>query len=182
MSDLIKLTIGESRPKKWKPLSWLIMLVERTDHSHAFVSWKDEKIGVRKVAEARGSGGRICSNFEFKRVNEVINCHYYYVPQEKIDEIEKFIWVNLRGYAFKQLIGIALMRIAMIFGIRIHNIFGDGNKSMICVELSSNVLAIAKDLKLHIEDIGMKEAHELNLKHRDGFASQDKIDQINKKK
>ena len=181
MSELIELSIGESRPHGWKPLSFLIMLIEGTDHSHSFVSWKDPKLKVRKVAEAKRSGGRLCSNFEFKRLNEVVRIHKYYVSQKQIYEIEKFIWVNLRGYAFKQLIGICLMRIAMLFGFRISNPFRDGNNSMICVELSSNVISMAKGLDMAVEDIGMKEASALNTKYRDSFATQDEIARINRK-
>lgn len=181
MSKII-LTIGESKPHKWKPVSWLIMLIEGTDHSHSFVSWRDPRLDVRKVAEARGSGGRIISNHEFKRCNHVVRGHHYYVTQEQIDKIEKFIWDNLKGYSRKQIVGILLMRLAKIFGHKIHNPFGDGHKSMICVELSANVIAIAKDLKLNIEDIGMIEAHKLNLKHRDGEISKEVLSRINSKK
>lgn len=181
MSKII-LTIGESKPHSWKPFSWLIMLIEGTDHSHSFVSWRDPRLDVRKVAEARGSGGRIVSNHEFKRSNNVVRGHHYFVSQDQIDVIEKFIWDNLKGYGYKQVVGIFLMRIAKIFRLKIHNPFGDGLKSMICVELSANVMAIAKDLKLNIEDLGMKEAHKLNLKHRDGVISQDILKRINSKK
>ena len=38
---MLTLSIGESRPHKWKLFAWLIELVEKTDHTHSFASWKD---------------------------------------------------------------------------------------------------------------------------------------------
>lgn len=180
--ETVTLTIGESRPKKWKPMSFLIMLIEGVDHSHSFVSWEDPRLEVRKVAEARGSGGRIISNFEFKRTNHVVRCHQYNIPMDRVESIEKFIWNNLKGYSFKQVIGIFIIRIAKVFGKKIHNPFSDGNKSMICVELSANVIKIARDLDIEIEDLGMVETHELNIRYRDSEMPQDIIDRINGKK
>lgn len=163
------LSIGESKPKKWKPLASLIMLIEGTDHSHSFVSYKDSRLPkVRYVAEARGSGFRVISNHHFKRENHVVRIFQYEVDQITLDEIHMEIHLLLaKPYSYKQLIGLLIMRIAKMFTIRIPNPFKDGKFSLICVEASARALfkAIKRILPSTIEDYGLKEMHGLNLKH-----------------
>ena len=77
-------SIGFSRPKKWKPFAWLIMLVEKTKYSHTFVSWKCTNINERKVFEAVGSGVRIISNHRFKEKALVVEIYHFEVPVETI--------------------------------------------------------------------------------------------------
>ena len=58
MSEKYTVSIGFSRRKKFAILSELIRLVEGTDFSHTFVSWKCTNIDRRKVYEAVGGGSR----------------------------------------------------------------------------------------------------------------------------
>ena len=186
---MVKLSIGESRPKKFKLLAWLIMKVEGIDHSHSFITWRDHDIDVRKVAEARGSGGRIITNHQFKEENEVVNVYYYYIPEDKMKELEKWIWENMRPYGFKHILGILVMRtcsaIKRIFGCdkRCKNPFKDGTYSQICVELSSRAIQLAKDVDLpgDVEDYGLLEMHDINEEYSEGKADQAKLDKINGK-
>jgi len=180
--EKVVLTIGESRPKTWKPLASLIMLVEGSDASHFFVSWRCTNLDVRKVGEARGSGGRLISNNEFKRTNRVVRGHQYEVSEETLFKVEKFLWENLKGYAYKQIIGILWMRIVGLLGIKISNPFRDGARSMVCTEVVLRVIEIIKGIDLPEEDFGIVETQKFNIKHRDNEISKDKLERINRKK
>lgn len=159
------LSVGESRPKKWKPGAALIKAFEGTDHTHSFVSWKDQRLGIRKVAEARGSGGRIVTNHQFKAENEVVRIYQYTIEQAKLDELEIWIWENLRPYGYRHLIGLAEMRIRRLWDKKAVNRLKDGDYSLICVEMTAKAiqLALGMDFPGDVEDYGLREMHEINV-------------------
>ena len=186
----MKLSVGESKPHKFKLCAWLIMLVEGTNPSHSFITWKDERIGVRKVAEAIGSGGKMLTNHEFKSKNKITNIYYYEIDQKSMDELEVWLWNNMRPYGFQHIVGLLYMRLCA--GIKrlfknkskCKNPLKDGTFSQICVELSARSIEKSKNIDLpgNIEDYGLQEMHNINEKYSDSKASQEKIDRINKNK
>lgn len=158
---MITLSIGESRPKSWKPMAQAIKLVEGTDHTHSFASYKDPRTGIRIVAEARGGGCRVVTNHHFKDENHVVRIFQYKITEEQLLAYEHYIWEQLgRPYAHKQLAGLLLMR----SGITAGNPFKDGDFSQICVELSGKGIAHALGIELPsgIEDWGLREMHAYN--------------------
>ena len=185
------LSIGESRPKKWKPIAALIQLIEGIDHSHSFITYKDARLSdIRYVAEARGGGCRVLSNHEFKLQNEIVRIYRYEVDQETLDDIHREVHLLLaRPYGKIHLVGLLWIRllnfIYRLFEIRkkATNPFKDGDYSQICVELSAKALykAIKKPIPKWIEDYGLVEMHELNEAFGDPVP-QEKIDKINGKK
>lgn len=159
---MITLSIGESRPKKWKPIAAAIKAVECTDHTHSFASYKDPRTGIRAVAEARGSGCRVVTNHHFKDENYVVRIFQYKITPEQLIKYEHYIWEQLgRPYAKKQLLGLLLMRT----GATSKNPFKDGDYSQICVELSAKGIAHALGIELPagIEDWGLREMHAFNM-------------------
>lgn len=179
------LSVGESRPKKWKPLAWVIQLIEKTDHSHSFTSWRDHDLDIRKVAEARGGGCRILTNITFKHGAQVMTIYQYKISDKSLREAEKFIWDQLaKPYGCKHILGLLLMRAGLTKG----NPFKDQNYSQICVELSIKMVCIALqiDIPEGVEDWGLREMHDFNeenyFKGLCEKASQEKIDRINRKR
>ena len=183
-----KVGIGFSKPKKWKPLSWIIQLVEGTNYSHVFVTWYCKNIQRRKVFEAVGSGIRILSNVTFKKKSEVVKLYYFEVDDKTLNEIEqKAHDLSGRSYGFKAIIGLGIMRLFnwfnRLFGIsgKQHNPFKDGERSQVCVETGGIVLSKIVDLPNKFEDYGLLEFEHLIAKH--GISvSRDKIEHINGKK
>jgi len=183
------LSVGESRPKKSRLLAKLIMMVEGTDHSHSFISWKDEDLGIRKVAEARGAGARVVTNHTFKHENHVVRIYHYKIGPEKLKELEAWVWNHLaKPYGVKHLVGLLVMRLKNSFfrligsEKRAKNAQKDGDFSMICVELSAKAVELATgvDLPGEVEDYGLIEMHEIN--EEIGLpVLQEKIDRINGK-
>jgi len=181
------IAVGESRQKKFKLFSRLTELVEGVGHSHIFVTWKDS-LGLRWVAEARGSGIRVVSNVEFKRDNEVINVYHYICDDEKRDACIKYIWQESpKSYGFLQILGLLYMRVAnyitRIFGgiNRHNNPFRDGDHSQICCEFGLNVAHIAlgeESAPDHLENFGLIETRQFNKMYAKQ-QPQDLIDRIN---
>jgi hypothetical protein len=176
------LSVGESKPKKFKLFSALIKFVEQTDHTHSFVSWKDHRNGVRVVAEAKGGDCRIVTNNTFKDENEVVRIFQYKITEEQLIKFEQYVWTQMgRPYGFKHIFGLFLMRI----GITKKNRFKDGDYSQICAELTIKAIshALGEMLPVGVEDYGLREAHAYNLHNlsldRCSLAGPDKIARIN---
>ena len=183
-----KISIGFSRPKMWKPLAWLIMLIEGTNYSHTFVTWHCKEINRRKVFEAVGSGIRILSNVNFKKHAEVIELYHFYINDTVLSEIEQEAHdMTGRPYGFKAILGLAIMRLFNFINRLLKlkgkqgNPFKDGKYSQICIEAIGLVLKrIVNELPLDFENIGLMECNEI-VKKEGEQAPQNKLDRINGK-
>lgn len=184
-----KVSIGFSKPKKWKPLAWLIQKIEGTEYSHVFVTWHCSSIQRRKVFEAVGSGIRILSNVNFKKHAEVVDLFHFEASDEQIIQIEQETHDQTgQPYGTKAIIGLGIMRLFNVFNRlfklkgRQGNPFKDGEYSQVCVEAAARILfkLIKLPLPEDIENYGLKEMHDLVEKH--GIkVSQSKLDKINGK-
>ena len=179
-------SIGFSRPKTWKPLAWLIMLVEGTEYSHVFVTWHCSNINRRKIFEAVGSGIRILSNVNFKKHAEVVELYSFQVTDDQLLDIEQSAHdMTGRPYGYKALVGLGIMRtfnfINRLFGIKghQHNPFKDGDYSQICVEAAGMVLSKFIELPNNIEDYGLLKIN--SISQIGEKANQEKLDRINGK-
>lgn len=184
------ISIGFSRRKKFNLISRLISLVEGTEFSHTFVSWKCTNINRRKVYEAVGSGSRKISNVRFKEKAEVTHVFHFEVNAEDLFKVDQFTHDQAgTPYGYKHLVGIAIMRIKNCFyrligsNKKAGNPFKDGKYSQICVEAGALVIQLAdKTISIpgDIEDYGLKEFYEFVKKHGKQ-APQYTIDRINGK-
>lgn len=184
-----KISIGFSKPHKWKPLAWLIKLVEGTEYSHVFVTWHCTNINRRKVFEAVGSGIRILSNVNFKKGAEVVEIYQFYVDDETLFKIEQEAHdMTGKPYGYKAILGLAIMRTFNFFNRlfrlkgRQGNPFKDGDYSQVCVEAAGMALKhIIKYMPDEIENYGLIEINNLVSEHGEK-APQELIDRINKKR
>lgn len=186
MNNRYTVSVGFSRPKKWKLFSAAIMLTEGTHFSHSFISWHCENIDRRKVYEAVGSGSRKISNTRFKDKALVTDIFQFEVGKETLFKIDQFTHDEAgTPYGFKHIVGLAIMRATNSFyrligsSKRIGNIFKDDKYSQICVEAGTYVLAEAGiPLPENVEDFGMREFYDFAATH--GIkVTQEKIDRIN---
>jgi hypothetical protein len=181
------LTILKTRPKKTKIFASILMKIEGTDFSHVAVSYKDQLLDIRYVAEARGGGIRIISNTQFKLDNYIVSASEYDCEGDRINQVHKYIYNQLaKDYGYKHLIGLGIMRLAHLFinlfklDKQAENPFKDGEYSQVCTELGVNVIRLVRDivLPLNVENYGLKEFNRLDLKYGKKV-DQEKIDRIN---
>lgn len=184
------LSIGESHPKKFKVGAALIKKVEGTDHTHSFVSWRDTALDIRKVAEARGHGGRMLINRQFRKENHVVRMFQYELSSDKILALEKWLWEHMGPYGYLHMLGLGVMRLEnrirkTVNAPLVGNRLKDGDYSEICVELTAKALQIALNVDLpgDVENYGLIEMHQINMdnyaKGLCDLAPQTMIDQIN---
>lgn len=181
------MSIGFSRPKKWKLFSWLIMLVEGTEFSHTFISWKCTNIDRRKVYEAVGSGSRKISNKTFKKHAYITDIFQFEVTYDELFKIDQMTHDEAgTPYGYRHVLGLLIMRIKNAFYRLIGsknkavNKYKDGRYSQICVEAGAYTVELAKriDIPGDIEDYGMRDFHSFIAKHGIRI-SQEKLDKIN---
>jgi len=174
---MIYFAIGESRPKKAKIFSRLTEWFEGVGHSHIYVTWKDA-LGLRWVAEAKGTGVRMLSNVEFKEHNEIVNVYRYYpVNEDSIDLIIEYAW-SMMGtqYGYKQIYGLLEMRLLnkLYRGLGIKkkaiNRFTDGDAAQICCEFAVRCIESGLDADLvgsDLEQWALLEMRNFNLRYGD---------------
>lgn len=178
-----KVSIGFSRPKKWKPLAWLIMKFTG-NFSHTFTTWKCTNIQARKVFEAVGSGVRIISNHRFREKAFVVDVFSFEVSDEVIFWLDRYTHEQAgKPYGYKHILGLAYVILMGCVGVKVKNPFKDGRYSEICLESGAHILeqALGIDLPGDIEDYTLKEFYQIVAEHG-GRAPQEKIDIINRKK
>jgi len=187
--DKYILSVGFSKRKSFNIVSKLIRLVEGTEYSHTFITWKSRAIDRRKVFEAVGSGNRSISNHVFKEKSIITHIFKLKVDKEAIKKVEQYVHDQAgRPYGYKHILGLAWMRgmnmINRILGIkhRYGNPIKDGKYSQICVEAGAYVVELAKDIDMpgDIENYGLREYFAFIAEHAEAVP-QEKIDRINYK-
>lgn len=126
--------IGFSRPKKWMPLSEIIMWWMGTNYSHVWFCMDLPNIDKKVVFHANWRGVTVEDFDKFSRKNRLVSLIEVGDKQREQDAL-KFTIENLgKRYGF-------LALLAIFFGIR----FGDGKASMICSELVARAFQLKGD-------------------------------------
>lgn len=153
------LIVGFSRPKKWKLLSWLIMKVEKTNYSHAYIKIYAKSYDRWLIYQATGNGVFFWAEQEF-------NLHSQPVLEKEIvisdaAKAETVTWcLDQLGkeYGKTQLLGMALCKL-----FKLNKLFKNGNRQFVCSELVAMALEKAQVIK-NVKDqdnMGLKELSDL---------------------
>lgn len=135
------ITIGFSRHKGFAPLSWLIMLCERTKFSHAYIKIKSESLNRTLIYQATGSGVYFIGEEAFKLSSEVVEEYPLEVsPEHRIKLLQWAVDNSGKPYGKMQLLGLGVIRLVKLFGLKINNPFSNGNKAYICCELVTEAI------------------------------------------
>lgn len=137
----MKLTIGFSRHKGFAPLGKLIMVCEGTNFSHAYVRLRAESLERDLIYQATGAGVNFVGNAVFDESAQVVEEYVIEIPDENRKKLLQWCIDNAgKPYGHLQLVGIGLIRLAKLFGIRIKNPFSNGEGAYVCCELAAAAL------------------------------------------
>lgn len=136
-----KITIGFSRPKKWKPFAAAIMAVYGIPYDHVYVKFWSEKFQRSLVYQASSVMVNFMGYEYFESQNIIVKEFEFDMSDEDMLEMIQYA-IDSAGkpYGTMSALGLAVVRIAEVFGKKIKNPFGDGDKTYICCELASYVL------------------------------------------
>jgi len=159
-------TIQFTRPKGFKPLSWAIRKVQRTDYSHVRLTWlgMGEKIPV--IYEASGSYLKFIGPIAAKSLHvEVVDLYNFELSQDQYRATVALCMENAGiEYGKRQLVG---MGIAKMFGLK-KNPYGDGAKTQVCSEIVGHFLndILGWQTELDLDIAGPKEIRETIIKFK----------------
>lgn len=150
----MNITIGFSKHKGFAPLSWLIMLCEGTPFSHAYIKVHSASLDRNIIYQATGAGVNFVGEQLFDQSAQVV--YEFKIPLEKASHNKLLQWaVDNAGkpYGHMQMVGLGLVRLAKLLGLRIKNPFPNGTGSYVCCELVAAAL----------EDVGIPGPSDLDL-------------------
>lgn len=137
-----KIIIGFSRPKSgFQPFSWLIRGVNRTPYSHTYIKYYNSFADRWTIYQASGTKVNYIGETRFNDV-EVI-CGEFEIDitlDTKKKTVQYAIDMVGTPYGVKHIIGIGAVMIARLFGKKIKNPLYDGNATMVCSELVTDIL------------------------------------------
>lgn len=163
---MAQIKMGLSRRSRFNLISSLIMLVQRTYFSHAYIKIPLIPFDREMIFQASG----IAVNFEALSVfnsKEIVVAEYIF---EITDEcLQKTIQFALdqsgKPYGILEFIGLGCMSILQIFGYKISNPFST-NKSYVCSTLVATILSDMGDtLPIEASSISPKDLQPLFIKY-----------------
>lgn len=137
----MKIKIGFSRPRKWKPFAALIMCAYGCPFSHVYLKLRAEKYDRDLIYQASGTMVNFMSPDVFLDHNEIVREFELDVVSGKYLELVQFCIDNAgKPYSFKEVCGLAWVRLMEIFGKKVENPLGGGTQNYVCSVLADYVI------------------------------------------
>jgi hypothetical protein len=160
-----------TRPRGFKPLSWLIRKVQKTEFSHVRLYWLGVGGTIPIIYEASGSSLKFIGPIAAKQMKiKIIHSFKLDITPAQYKDIVKICMINASiDYGKKQLIGIGLVH---AFNLD-KNPFADGRRSQVCSEIIGRILKMVLKwpIKLDLDIAGPKELYkEISLHFSKGSA------------
>lgn len=135
------ITIGFSKPKKFKPFAWLIMAGYGTSFDHVYVKLHSTAYNIDIIYQASRTMVNFMGTRIFNRDNDVVDEFEVHITDENKSALMKFCIENAGiSYGIKEALGLAIIRIAELFGKKINNPFTDSGATYVCSELAWYIL------------------------------------------
>jgi hypothetical protein len=145
-----QITIGFSRACTNFPVfSWLIMAVQRTPYSHVYLKYQDEFLGQPMYFQASHTLVNSMSEPVFLAQETVVQEFTFTISDEMFQATLKNA-ANQAGkpYGILEILGLAIMELAMAINVRVQNPVADAGSTWICDQLIAYLLSMCMDVKL----------------------------------
>lgn len=146
--------VGFSRHKGFAPLSWLIMLIERTNFSHAYIKIYSESLNRSLIYQANNSGVWFIGEPSFLNKNIEVETYEFEISSTQKTKLLQFCVDNSgKSYGRLQLIGMSIVKlIKFLFNKDIRNPFSNGSTLYVCSELVLKALEEITNLNVQKQD------------------------------
>lgn len=145
-----QITIGFSRACTAFPIfSWLIMAVQKTSYSHCYLKYQDEYLGQIMYYQASHTLVNSMSAAVFLAQETVVQEFTFNVSDASFKACMLFA-ANQAGkaYGVEEILGLALVEAAMLFGMKMQNPFKDAGETWVCDQLVAELLATCEGVVL----------------------------------
>lgn len=162
--DKENIIIGFSKPKKWKPFAWLIMMGLNIPYSHVYVKYYSKKYERFVIYQASHSLVNFTSPIIFEEENLIVDEFQVPIGAPNKVGMVKFCMDNAgKGYGKKQAFGMALVRIAELFGKTIKNPFSDSGTTYVCSELGGYIIVNFTEIQIdkNLDDLTPKDLYKI---------------------
>jgi hypothetical protein len=168
------LTIGFSKPRKFKIGSWLIRWSEKTSFSHIYIQWSSQFLEREIIYQASQS---MVHFIEGKRFNEINQTLYKFDILLNSSTKKKVIQYAMDRagvkYSYKQLLGLSIAKILNLLGFKASNPLKDGRSGYVCCELVAEVLIeLGFVMPQDLDDITPKDVFDYLMGKQDEFTKQ----------
>lgn len=140
--------VGFSKPNKWKPFSWLIMIGYNIPFDHVYISWNSKKLDRDIVYQASSTMVNFMGSVFFKN-NIVVDEFQIKLSDENYKKMVQFA-IDTAGepYGIKECFGLAYVRICELLGFKVKNPFNADGTTYVCSELVGYILQEYANLKI----------------------------------
>jgi len=169
-----RIKVGFSAPRKWwKPFSLIIRLVDWTSYSHVYVSFYSNKYERRLVYQASSLFVNFFGPTMFAEEAIVIREFDLEISDEAYKRFMQFAVDNAGcPYDLLSVFGIAVVKVAALFGKKIPNPFGNRKGVFFCSELVGAILTevLGKNLDMNIDAMTPKDIYKYMVAHEQSAA------------
>jgi len=151
--------LGFSRPKKWKPFAWLIMVAYKTSYDHVYIKFYSNTYQRNIIYQASKMMVNFVGSVVFESENIVVKEFQIQISDENYSSLMQFTIDNAgKPYSLKEIAGLALVKISSFFGKTIENPFKEGTDEYVCSVLAGYILEnyTKEGLTIDFQDINPK--------------------------
>ena len=160
-----QITVGFSRASTKFPIfSWLIMAVQRTPYSHAYLKYQDVNLNRTVVYQASHTLVNYMSEATFLAQETVVQEFTFNVSDAAFLAMQQFAVDNAgKPYGVLEIIGLGLVELALAVGIKMHNPLKEAGSTWICDQLVAALLSNCANVKLPmpLDDMTPKDVYTL---------------------
>lgn len=148
----MKIEVGFSKPVGFAPEGWLVMWLERTSFSHAYVRIYLPQYDRSVVYQATGTQVNFQNEEDFKADHTQVEAYEFEI--DELDHQRIMQWAidnNGAAYSYLEALGLGIKRILKRMGIRIKNPFAK-DKEYVCCTLVAEAIHWAGIVALNNPD------------------------------
>lgn len=135
------LVVGFSKPKKWKAFAWLIMKGYNIPYDHVYIKFHSDTYSRDLIYQASGLAVNFMSTAIFETANDVVREFTFQISDaKKVSMIQFAIDNSGKPYGFKEILGLAWVRLNELIGRKVDNPVKDGSNTWVCCELVASIL------------------------------------------
>lgn len=133
--------VGFSKRRGFSPLSSMIMWLEGTKFSHAYIRIRSDSIDRDLIYQATGAGVYFIGKALFEEHSETVEEYPLDMSDDARTRMLQWSVDNAgKPYGKRQMVGLGLVLLARMVGVRVKNPFTNGNKAYVCCELVAEAL------------------------------------------
>src|ERR1051325_226822 len=135
------ISVGFSRPNRWKPFAWLIMKAYNIPYDHVYIRVHSDKHDRDLIYQASGIAVNFMGPAIFDSNNVIVKEFKIDIADDKYQALMQFAIDNAgKPYGIKEVVGLAWVRVMQLCGKTVKNPFKDGGATYVCCELVGHIL------------------------------------------